>query len=106
MKIKTTYYIGFIFNVILTSCSNGSYELPRAAGVIDVTQSPFNADNSGKTDCSEALQKAFDYAVNKTKGIYTDGESYANCLFSKRAIIFMNTRRNSKTSVYFDLLFV
>ncbi len=32
-------------------------------GLLDVTAAPFNADPSGKKDCTEALQKAIDYAL-------------------------------------------
>jgi len=58
-----------------------SFKLPEEAGVIDVTQYPFYADNTGKIDCSEALQKAFTHAVTKTKGIYTDKDRALQILY-------------------------
>lgn len=72
--------------MVLTSCEIKSYELPHAAGVIDVTKSPFFADNTGETDCSEALQKAFDYAVTRTKGIYTTDERAMQILYFPKGI--------------------
>lgn len=50
------------------------YNLPEAAGMIDVTAAPFYADKTGHTDCSDALQKAFTFAASRTKGIFTKGE--------------------------------
>jgi len=78
MQLVISY---LFFTIIFTSCIQVSHKLPDAAGVIDVTKSPFNADNTGKTDCSEALQKAFTYAVNRTKGIYTDKERALQILY-------------------------
>ncbi|HJH63529.1 MAG TPA: glycoside hydrolase family 55 protein [Bacteroides mediterraneensis] len=64
-------FISLQFYVTLVHSKAGSYILPEAADVIDVTKAPFYADNSGKTDCSTALQKAFTYAATETNGIFT-----------------------------------
>ena len=34
--------------------------LKRFKGVIDVTKPPYNADNSGKTDCTQVLKQIVD----------------------------------------------
>jgi hypothetical protein len=46
-------------------------KLPDAAGFIDVTQAPYNADPSGKTDSTDALQRAFSDAALRTPGVFT-----------------------------------
>ena len=37
---------------------------PGATGVIDVTRPPYSADRTGKTDCTQALIRAYDAVVN------------------------------------------
>ena len=83
MNTRPTRFIIWLFAIqlILTSCNKNSYQLPEEAGVIDVTKSPYFADNTGETDCSEAIQKAFDYAVKRTKGIYTNDERALQILY-------------------------
>lgn len=37
----------------------------QCKNIIDVTKPPYNADNTGKTDCTEALRKAFDDVMRR-----------------------------------------
>ena len=58
-----------------------SYRLPDEAGVIDVTKPPYNADNTGKTDCSDAIQAAFSHANKTTNRFATKDERAIKILY-------------------------
>ena len=45
-------------------------------GLIDVTATPFNADSSGSTDSTLALQKAIDYALDNEMTVYFPSGTY------------------------------
>jgi hypothetical protein len=84
MKMKYIFLLIWLIFESLLSISYSqfvSYKLPEEAGVIDVTKYPYNADNTGQNDCTEALQKAFTHAVKKTKGIYTDMDRALQILY-------------------------
>ncbi len=49
---------------------------PDDAGVIDVTKPPYNAVPDGKTDCSDAIQKALDDYSGKNRIIYLPNGTY------------------------------
>ena len=59
-------FLLFVFILIFQEGRVFSRDL-AASGLIDVTAAPFNADPSGKTDCTEALQKAIDFAQKNHK---------------------------------------
>lgn len=49
---------------------------PTDAGVVNVAKSPYNADTTGKTDATAAIQKAIDDANNGNKIIYLPNGTY------------------------------
>ncbi len=49
---------------------------PADAGVIDVTKPPYNAKGDGKTDDSDAIQKAFDDHPSNNRIIYLPNGTY------------------------------
>lgn len=63
--------------------------------VIDITKPPFNADPTGREDCSDALIAAYDYIVNKIR-------EYRYDIPGTTSIIYLpnGTYRVSKTIVY------
>jgi hypothetical protein len=46
-----------------------------------VTKPPYNADNTGKTDCSEAIQAAFTHANKTTNRFATKDERAIKILY-------------------------
>jgi len=58
-----------------------SYRLPDEAGVIDVTKPPYNADSTGNTDCSDAIQAAFTHANKTTNRFATKDERAIKILY-------------------------
>ena len=55
--------------------------LPDAAGVVDVTKPPYNADASGATDCTDALRQAMQDAARRTPGVFTTGDRAAQLIY-------------------------
>ncbi|MBV6644503.1 MAG: T9SS type A sorting domain-containing protein [Cyclobacteriaceae bacterium] len=53
-----------------------SISFPTDAGVIDVTQSPYNADKTGNVDATTAIQQAIDDYPNRNKIIYLPNGTY------------------------------
>ncbi len=49
---------------------------PEGSGVIDVTKSPYKADNSGKTDATAAIQKAIDDWKGRGTTLYFPNGTY------------------------------
>ncbi len=49
---------------------------PDDAGVIDLTKAPFNAVGDGKTDCTDAIQKALDQYAAKNRILYLPKGTY------------------------------
>ena len=49
---------------------------PDDAGVIDVTKAPYNARGDGRTDCSDAIQRALDDYPAKNRIIYLPNGTY------------------------------
>lgn len=49
---------------------------PDDAGVIDLTKEPFNAVGDGKTDCTDAIQKALDQYAAKNRILYLPNGTY------------------------------
>jgi hypothetical protein len=56
--------------------SNAQIQFPRDAGVIDVTQEPYNADTSGAEDATAAIQAALDEYPNKSRIIFLPAGTY------------------------------
>lgn len=56
-------------------------------GFVDVTKSPFNADATGKKDCTEALQHAIDFAQSQRKVAFFPQGTYriSNTLHCRHA---------------------
>jgi hypothetical protein len=86
MMIKT--YCHFLLVCVACICvstdvlaEEPSWQLPDEAGVIDVTKPPYNADNTGKNDCSDAIQKAFSYARQTSKTFKTEDERAVKILY-------------------------
>ena len=40
--------------------------------IVDITKPPYCADNTGKTDCTEALQKAFDDIIMRSVELFDE----------------------------------
>jgi len=56
LRVKVLVIIGIILSVLNTSAAS----LPN--GLVDITAAPYNADPSGVTDCTAAIQAAVNYA--------------------------------------------
>jgi dienelactone hydrolase len=86
MRDRTSCSLLFLCVVYLCSsigvrAEEPSYRLPDEAGVIDVTKPPYNADNTGKTDCSDAIQKAFSHANATTERFSTKDKRAIKILY-------------------------
>lgn len=65
----------FAFAFMLTVNAE-DVRFPDDAGVIDVTKAPYNAVPDGKTDCTDAIQKALDDYAAKNRIIYLPNGTY------------------------------
>ena len=61
-------------------------ELPEAAGVIDVTRPPYNADNTGRRDATAALLQAMHEAGRRTPGIFTTTDRAVQIVYLPKGI--------------------
>lgn len=52
------------------------YIFPEDGGIVNVTQAPYNADNSGLTDATEAIQAALSAYPNGNRTIYLPNGTY------------------------------
>jgi hypothetical protein len=90
----------------LTDFSLAGYkgDIPTPQRVIDITQPPFNADNTGVFDCAEIIQRAIDQTGNEGLIIY----------FPKGTYLIKHTLRllsgtvlkgagSDQTTLYFDI---
>ena len=80
MKCKLvliTVFIGYGLVLIPPSLAQDvNIRFPNGSGVIDVTQSPYNADNTGTNDATAAIQQAIDDFPNRNKIIYLPNGTY------------------------------
>ena len=77
MRINNRLFPVCIFPVLLLSCKTppGDPGHPRqniiyppgASAVVDMTEPPYNLDNTGKTDCSDAIIRAMDDMLTPTR---------------------------------------
>jgi hypothetical protein len=63
-----------------------AFELPEAAGVIDVTRPPCNADNTGRRDATAALLQAMHEAGRRTPGIFTTTDRAVQIVYLPKGI--------------------
>jgi hypothetical protein len=59
-----------------TALSQAQIRFPQDAGIIDVTQDPYNADKSGAQDAAPAIQAALDEYPNKSRIIFLPAGTY------------------------------
>ncbi len=71
---------GAVFAMVALLCGIASsfaqIRFPADAGVVDVTQAPYNADNSGADDAAAAIQAALDDYPNKSRIIFLPAGTY------------------------------
>jgi len=72
-------------------------EFPDDAGVVDVTKPPYNARGDGRTDNTEAIQRAFDDYKGKNYTLYFPDGTY---LFSDQVGIFNGKPHTSSRFVH------
>jgi len=59
---------------VISSIQAQSVNLPEVLGAIDVTKPPYLADNTGKSDATEALSRAMLDAGRRTTGVFTTSD--------------------------------
>lgn len=91
----TWYFDGIIFWVVGPGCTSGPVSPPGGLGLINVTLSPYFADNTGTKDSTVAFQSAAIYAfahggcVYAPTGVYkvSNGSGLASIILSSSATV-------------------
>ena len=79
-----------------------NYKFPECNAVIDVTKPPYNADNTGETDCTAALCKAFDDICGEYKKNLLESKEKLETMEDPNALITFEIRKvNGKHNVVF-----
>lgn len=80
-----------------------NYRFPEnCQAVIDVTKAPYNADNSGKTDCTEALQRVFNDLCGEYKKNFLKTKEKLTAMEDPDALITFEIRKvGGKRNVVF-----
>ena len=79
-----------------------NYKFPECNAVIDVTKPPYNADNTGKTDCTKALCRVFDDICGEYKANLLKSKEKLEAMEDPNALITFEIRKvNGKHNVVF-----
>ncbi|MBO5232599.1 MAG: hypothetical protein J6B88_08260 [Clostridia bacterium] len=79
-----------------------NYKFPECNAVIDVTKPPYNADNTGKTDCTNALCRVFDDICGEYKANLLKSKEKLEAMDDPNALITFEIRKvNGKHNVVF-----
>lgn len=70
-----------------------NYKFPECNAVIDVTKPPYNADNTGKIDCTAALCKAFDDICGEYKKNLLESKAKLMAMDDPNALITFEIRK-------------
>jgi len=89
LNCKISFIVIFIFNYNYSHCQFACWQMADTSfnGILNVTVSPFNADPSGKKDCTSALQAAIDSAQAKRMVVFFPPGIYkvSNTLYCRQS---------------------
>ena len=70
-----------------------NFKYPECNAVIDVTKPPYNADNTGKTDCTAALCRVFDDICGEYKANLLESKAKLEAMEDPNALITFEIRK-------------
>lgn len=70
-----------------------NYKYPECNAVVDVTKPPYNADNTGKTDCTQALCRVFDDICGEYKKNLLESKARLEKMEDPNALVTFEIRK-------------